>query len=55
MVTLWKTQGRTQKWEGHQIDHDDKNAEIGAPDNSFDPGGEPGDESYLDYDPSRDH
>ena len=41
--------------EDHQLDHDDGNAKIGASDNSFDLDKEPGDESNLDYDPSRDH
>ena len=54
MVTSWETQRRAQKWEDHQLHHDDENTEIGALDNSFDSGGEPGDESDLDYDPSGD-
>ena len=41
--------------EEHQLHHNDENAEIGASDNSFDWGGEPRDESDLDYDPYRDH
>ena len=41
--------------EEHQLDHDDENAIIGALNNNFDLGREPGDESDLDYDPSRDH
>jgi len=40
--------------EEHQLDHDHKNAEIGTLGNSFDSGGEPADESDLDYDSSRD-
>jgi len=53
MVTSWKTQRRNQKCDDHQLDHDDENAEIGASDNSFHSGWEPGDESTLDYDSSR--
>jgi len=41
--------------EEHQLDHDDENAEIGASNNSFNLGGEPGDESDLDDNPSKDH
>jgi len=41
IVTSWKTQERTQKWEDHQSDHDDGNTKIGASDNSFDSGMEP--------------
>jgi len=55
MVTSWETKKRTQKWGEHQLDHDDENVEIGVSDNSFGSGGEPRDESDLDYDPSRDH
>ena len=40
--------------EEHQLDHNDENSEIGASDNNFDLGGEPRDESDLDYDPCRD-
>ena len=54
-MTLWKTQRRNHKWEDHQLDHDDENVEIGASNNSFNSGREPGDESNTDYDPSRDH
>jgi len=43
------------KLEEHQLDHDDENADIGASDNNFDSYEEYGDESDLDYDPSRDH
>ena len=53
-MTLWKTQRRNHKWEDHQLDHDDENVEIDASDNSFDSGEEPGDESDLGYDPSKD-
>jgi len=41
--------------EEHQLDLDDENAEIGASDNSIDLGGELGDESDLDYDPSKNY
>ena len=54
-MTSLKTQRRTQKWEERQLDHDNETAEIGALDNNFNSGGEPRDESDLDYDPSRDH
>ena len=38
----------------HQLDHHAEDVELGISDNSFDSGEEPGDESDLDYDPSRD-
>ena len=41
--------------EEHELNHDDEDAEIGASNNNFDLGRELGDESYVDYDPSKDH
>ena len=43
------------KLEEHELEYDDENVEIGVSNNSFDLGREPGDESCLDYDPSKDH